>query len=121
VWSCFAAPAGVANEICNVADDAPTRKDEVVRWLAEHLGVATPIFSGEPAPGRRAVTPDRVIANEKLKRMFGWRPQFASFREGYENLLSRQLFARMSRLPPSLETEGAPARRSPGRSEGSNS
>jgi hypothetical protein len=35
------------------------------------------------------VTPDRVIANEKLKATLGWRPQFATFREGYENLLSR--------------------------------
>ncbi len=89
VWACFTAPAAVANEVFNVADDAPTRKDEVVRWLAERLGVTPPAFSGEPAPGRRAVTPDRAIANAKLKAELGWRPRFPSFREGYETLLSR--------------------------------
>jgi nucleoside-diphosphate-sugar epimerase len=89
VWTCFTAPPAVANEVFNVADDAPARKDDVTRWLAGRLGVATPLFSGEPAEGRRAVTPDRVIANAKLKAVLGWRPQFATFREGYENLLSR--------------------------------
>jgi nucleoside-diphosphate-sugar epimerase len=88
-WACFGAPSGVANEIFNVADDAPTRKDEITRWLAGCLGLAAPAFSGEPAVGRRAVTPDRVIRNGKLKATLGWQPHFATFRHGYENLLSR--------------------------------
>jgi nucleoside-diphosphate-sugar epimerase len=89
VWRCFLAPPDVANEIFNVADDAPTPKAEVARWLADRIGVPPPSFSGEPAEGRRAVTPDRVIANGKLKSVLGWQPRFATFRAGYDNLLSR--------------------------------
>jgi nucleoside-diphosphate-sugar epimerase len=89
IWGCFTAPPGVANEMFNVADDAPTPKAEVARWLADRVGATPPVFSGEPAEGRRAVTPDRVIANRKLKSLLGWQPRFASFRAGYENLLSR--------------------------------
>lgn len=89
IWACFAAPPSVRNEIFNLADDGPTRKSEVVAWLAERLRVPTPQFTGEPAGGRRAVTPDRVIANGKCKTVLGWRPRFPTFREGYESLLSR--------------------------------
>jgi nucleoside-diphosphate-sugar epimerase len=89
IWACFGALPAVANEIFNVADDAPTPKDEITRWLAGRLGIAFPGFSGEPAVGRRIVTPDRVIENGKLKAMLGWQPHFATFRHGYENLLSR--------------------------------
>lgn len=89
ITCCFGAPAHVANEIFNVADDAPARKGDVVRWLAEELQVAVPRFSGEPHQGRRALTPDRRIANGKLKAMLGWSPRYASFRDGYATLLSR--------------------------------
>lgn len=89
IWACFAAPENVANEVFNLADDGPTRKREVVAWLAERLRVPTPPFTGEPAGGRRAVTPDRIIANGKCKRVLGWQPRFPTFREGYESLLSR--------------------------------
>lgn len=89
ILGCFAAPATVANEIFNVADDAPARKDEVVRWLAERLKVALPRFSGDPHQGRRGLTPDRRIANRKLKAMLDWAPRYPSFRDGYATLLSR--------------------------------
>lgn len=83
------APAEIRDETLNVADDRPARKEEVAAWLAERLGVAVPTFTGLPVGGRRSVTPDRVIVNRKIKRVLGWRPQFPSFREGYENILSR--------------------------------
>jgi nucleoside-diphosphate-sugar epimerase len=89
IWACFAAPATVANEIFNVADDAPAPKAEVVAWLAGHLGRPAPHFTGAPAGGRRAVTPDRVIVNAKLKRVLGWQPRYPTYRDGYKNLLSR--------------------------------
>jgi len=73
-------------EIFNVADDNPTPKADVIAWLAAQLGVATPRFTGRPAAGRRAVTPDRKIVNEKLKRL-GWRPRYADFRSGYATIL----------------------------------
>ena len=88
IWACFASPLALGNEIFNVADDAPARKADVVNWLAEQTGAPFPRFTGEPAHGRRAITPDRVISNEKLKSVLGWRPQFPTFREGYRSLLS---------------------------------
>ena len=88
VWAAFAAPAAVANEIFNLADDAAARKAEIASWLALKMGVPMPEFTGEPAAGRRAVAPDRAIANGKIKTMLGWRPRYPSFREGYENMLA---------------------------------
>jgi nucleoside-diphosphate-sugar epimerase len=89
VAACFGAPADIAGEIFNVADDGRARKAEVVAWLAEQLGVPLPRFTGVPAGGRRAVTPDRVIVNAKAKSMLNWRPRYPTFREGYASLLSR--------------------------------
>jgi nucleoside-diphosphate-sugar epimerase len=89
VWACFDAPASVANETFNVADDAPAKKREVAAWLAERLGLPEPRFTGEAAPGRRGITPDRTIVNERLKRVLGWQPRHPSFREGYASFLSR--------------------------------
>lgn len=89
VWAAFDAPPAVRDEIFNVADDGAAAKGEIAAWLAARLGVPPPRFTGEPAAGRRGVTPDRTIANDKLKAVLGWRPAFPTFREGYENLLSR--------------------------------
>ncbi len=80
--------AGAGAHIFNVADDGAATKGEMVAWLAARIGVAAPVFSGAPAGGRRAVTPDRIIANAKLKAELGWRPGCPTFREGYEKILS---------------------------------
>ena len=88
VAACAGAPPAIANEIYNLADDGRARKSEIVAWLAGQLRVPPPQYTGVPYPGRRAVTPDRVIANDKLKSMLGWSPRYATFREGYANLLS---------------------------------
>ena len=80
---------GGAEGVFNVADDGAAAKIEVTAWLAMKLGMARPRFTGEPATGRRRVTPDRVIANDKIKRVLGWRPVYPSFREGYAAILRR--------------------------------
>lgn len=89
IWAAFGAEADVPNGIFNLADDGAATKAAMVGWLAARLGVPEPRFTGEPVSGRRAVTPDRVIANTKAKAVLGWRPAFPSFREGYEKILSR--------------------------------
>jgi nucleoside-diphosphate-sugar epimerase len=89
VWAVLGAPPAVADEIFNVADDGAASKAEITAWIAAQIGVRVPRFTGEPVAGRHAVTPDRVIANQKLKTMLGWQPHYSSFREGYANLLSR--------------------------------
>jgi nucleoside-diphosphate-sugar epimerase len=84
VWAAF---EGTAEGVFNVADDGAAPKVEMTAWLAMKLGVPRPRFTGEPATGRRRVTPDRVIANDKVKRELGWRPVYPSFREGYAAIL----------------------------------
>ncbi len=89
VWAAMGAPATVASDVCNLADDGAALKSEIVAWLAARLGVPMPRFTGEPAAGRREVTPDRVISNAKAKALLGWRPASADFRAGYEKIVSR--------------------------------
>ncbi|HEY8931878.1 MAG TPA: NAD-dependent epimerase/dehydratase family protein [Rariglobus sp.] len=87
IRAAFDAPATVDGGVFNVADDGAATKAEVVAFLAAKLGLPAPRFTGEPAGGRRRVTPDRVIANDKIKRVLGWRPRYPSFREGYAAIL----------------------------------
>jgi len=51
------------------------------------MGLPEPRFTGQPAGGRRTVTPDRLIVNERLKQELGWRPGYPTFREGYAEIL----------------------------------
>lgn len=89
VWAALEAPADCRNEIFNVADDGAATRAGVAAWLAARLGVPAPRFTGAAAAGRRAAAPDRAIDSTKLKSTLGWRPQFPTFRAGYENLLSQ--------------------------------
>ena len=89
IWLAFDASTAVRDRTFNVVDDAPSTKGEVTNWLAERIGVPSPRFTGAPGSGRRAVTPDRVILNGKLKKVLGWSPRFPTYREGYSDLLSR--------------------------------
>lgn len=89
IWTCFAAPAAAANATFNVADDRAAPKAEVVGWLASRLGAPAPHFTGALLPGRRAITPDRIISNARLKATLAWQPRFPTYREGFESLLSR--------------------------------
>lgn len=71
-------------EVYNVADEGRATKGEVVAWLAGRLGVPVPGFTGKPAGGRRAVTPDRIIDAAKARERLHWSPAYPTFREGYE-------------------------------------
>jgi nucleoside-diphosphate-sugar epimerase len=88
MWAALGAPPVVANEILNVADGGAALKGEIAAWLAAQLGGPAPRFTGEPAAGRRTVTPDRIIANTKIKVTLGWQPHYPSFREGYRQILT---------------------------------
>jgi nucleoside-diphosphate-sugar epimerase len=86
ITACFSAPATVPGGIYNVADDHPAPKAEVAGWLAARLGRPLPRFDPQTAGDRRAVTPDRVILNHKLKQVLGWRPVHPDFHSGYGSL-----------------------------------
>ena len=85
----FAAPAQIASEVFNLSDGAPATRGELVGWLAAQLGLPAPVFEGALPSARKGgeVTPDRIIVAEKIRRTFGWTPQFADFRAGYAALL----------------------------------
>ncbi|MEO6002695.1 MAG: NAD-dependent epimerase/dehydratase family protein [Opitutus sp.] len=85
IWSAFNAGPAIEDGIFNVADDGAAAKGEIVNWLAAEIGVPAPVFTGAPVAGRRAITPDRIIDNAKLKAVLGWKPQYPTFREGYKN------------------------------------
>lgn len=89
VCACFAAGVGQPGGTFNVSDGQPASRAEVVAWLAERLGRPAPRFDESAASTRRggAGVPDRVIANDALRRTLGWAPRFPSFREGYAALL----------------------------------
>jgi nucleoside-diphosphate-sugar epimerase len=74
-------------EIFNLADEGGATKGEVVAWLAERLGLTSPRFSGQPAGGRRTLTPDRIIDASRARAVLGWQARYRSFREGYSEML----------------------------------
>lgn len=87
IWAALAAPPEVEPGVFNVADDHPAPKAELATWLAMRLGRAEPSFSGAITGGRRAITPDRIIANDRIKQALGWAPRYPGFRQGYAAIL----------------------------------
>ena len=80
-------------EVFNLADEGAATKGEVVAWLAARLGVVAPRFTGAPAGGRRAVTPDRIIDSGLARAVLGWRPAYSTYREGYAEILKTTIQA----------------------------
>ncbi|HZP60273.1 MAG TPA: NAD-dependent epimerase/dehydratase family protein [Opitutaceae bacterium] len=90
IWAALEAPAEMANDIFNLADDDPPTRAELTSWLAARLGLPAPSFTGAETPERRRISsPDRRIDNTRAKTRLGWQPAFPDFRAGYENLLSQ--------------------------------
>jgi len=89
IRACLESPATVTRGTFNVSDGHPATRAEVVAWLAARLGRPAPRFDEAAASARRggAGVPDRVIANDALRRTLGWTPRFPSYREGYAALL----------------------------------
>lgn len=81
--------------VFNVVDDEPSRKQDIVDWLAAELGVDTVPFdpSRQGARAARRVSggklPNRRVSNRQLKEITGWAPEYADFRSGYRDILGR--------------------------------
>lgn len=82
-----------AGSVFNVVDNAPSRKQDIVDWLADRTGVPTipfdPSSSGSRASRRRVqgALPNRRVRNDKLRDILGWKPEFPDFKSGYEDIL----------------------------------
>jgi nucleoside-diphosphate-sugar epimerase len=88
VFACLAALETVGSQIFNLADTAPAKREEVVRWLAGQLQRPMPVFDGVPGTRRGGEPmPDRVIASDKIQSVLGWRPQYADYKAGFGAIL----------------------------------
>jgi nucleoside-diphosphate-sugar epimerase len=89
-----AAPLEQAADIFNVVDNEPARKQAIVDWLAEQLGM--PAIPFDPRQmGPRAIRrasggglPNRRVRNNKLREALKWEPDFPDFRAGYTDILA---------------------------------
>ena len=80
--------------IYNVADDDPAPLGEWLPYLAQLVGAPRPIripiwlarvIAGEAAV--RMFTRGRGVSNAKIKRELGWRPIYASWRDGFKTIV----------------------------------
>jgi nucleoside-diphosphate-sugar epimerase len=83
----LAGPPGVYN----IADDEPCDANAVIEEAARLLGVAppplVPLDQADLSPMARAFyAENRRVANGKARRVLGWRPRFATYREGLRDL-----------------------------------
>ena len=62
-------------------DDQPTTEREVLDWIAARLGLP----SLPDLPGAASVSGKRL--RNDLSRSLGWRPRYASYRDGYTSEL----------------------------------
>jgi len=87
-----AAPAGAVYEI---VDDCPVSLTEIVEALAEYTGSAAPrrVPAWLPrllAPYAARMTSVRLsLSNERATRELGWRPRYATMREGMAQMFQR--------------------------------
>jgi nucleoside-diphosphate-sugar epimerase len=86
---------GAARGIYNVVDDEPALVSEWLPYLAQVVGAKPPLrvpaWFGRLAAGDpvvRWMTQGRGASNEKAKRTLGWRPAWASWREGFRDGLT---------------------------------
>jgi nucleoside-diphosphate-sugar epimerase len=76
------APAG---EIYNVADDQPVTQIEFFSWLSEKLGRSLPPVAAQaPSKERKRGLTNKRVSNLKLKNGLGYKFEYPTFREGYE-------------------------------------
>ena len=75
-------PGRPAGSIYHASDAFPTRRRDVVTWIAEHLGIEPPRGAAEPAgPGGRRGANRRILGHG-TRRELGLVLNYPSFREG---------------------------------------
>ncbi|MBD5779570.1 NAD-dependent epimerase/dehydratase family protein [Pelagicoccus sp. NFK12] len=94
VWHCWEAEEGICGTF-TVVDDEPALKQDIATWIAFQVGNPPPVFTGKIDSSGRASRrlgeggrpANRRIRNAALKEATGWKPRFASFRDGFSELL----------------------------------
>jgi nucleoside-diphosphate-sugar epimerase len=79
-------------EVFNACDDEPAPADEVLVHAAGLLGVEPPPAvafedAGLSPAAQRFYAECKRVSNAKAKAVFGWRPRFATYREGLADCL----------------------------------
>jgi nucleoside-diphosphate-sugar epimerase len=82
-------------EVFNVCDDEPAPADEVLVHAAGLLGVEPPPAvafedAGLSPAAQRFYAECKRVSNAKAKAVFGWRPKFATYREGLADCMQPQ-------------------------------
>ncbi|MBA4000174.1 MAG: NAD(P)-dependent oxidoreductase [Brevundimonas sp.] len=77
----------------NLADDEPAPADVVTEWTARRMELAPPPETEWTDPSvsetmRRFYLDSKRVSNARAKAELGWRPAFASYREGIEAILA---------------------------------
>ncbi|MDZ3833093.1 MAG: SDR family NAD(P)-dependent oxidoreductase [Sphingopyxis sp.] len=83
ITASFGGPPG----IYNLSDEAPCHQNCIVEWGCAMLGVPLPPLqsldeAGLSPAARAFYAENRRVANGKAKRLLGWTPRFATYREG---------------------------------------
>jgi nucleoside-diphosphate-sugar epimerase len=77
---------GAAGRVYHGSDAAPSRRSEVVTWIARRLGIDPPVKAGtHTAGGRRGA--NRRILSERTRTELQVRLRYPTFREGLDPFL----------------------------------
>ncbi len=102
----LAGPVGVYN----LADDEPCDQNAVIEEAARLIGAPLPPLvpldeAGLSPMARAFYAENRRVANGKARRVLGWRPAFATYREGLRDLSAITSPISDSAAPPILSAD----------------
>ncbi len=81
---------GVPGQVYNVVDNEPVSQIELFQWLAARLDSPPPAAAPEPeALSRRRTATNKRVSNRRLREELGYVFKYPTFREGFEEELSR--------------------------------
>lgn len=87
IVSAVIASFGKSAGVFNVADDMPSSQNAVIELACDYLGTVWPKLqmleeAGLSPMARGFYAENRRISNGKAKRMLGWTPEFATYKQG---------------------------------------
>ena len=91
--ACLNGPNGP--RIYNITDGHPVRKDELIKWIAQELGLPEPLFDPAAPAGPRMqrgnrTQPSRFVDNSRALTELVWKPSFATVQDGMKSILDSE-------------------------------